>query len=128
MAYQALSYIHGITIPPYCIDETVGHEGAHTAVARTLFAETEYRLMVLNSRPRETFGVRPYTAFARQLGKLPKLAIAPITAAPFELSPGDEARLTAMNYEGQEDVARRIRTATDPLLASLALPESSGPY
>ena len=128
LIFQALSHIHGLAIPRHYIDKAIAHEQAHTSVNSILFAKTEYRVMVLKSEPGISFGARPYSAFAQQLGALPKLAIAAATAAPFELSPGDEARLLAMNYSGQADVAHRMRTTTDPRLTALPLPETFRPY
>lgn len=70
MVFRALGRIHGVDVPRYYVGYVIGHEGMHLAVASTLFQDTDYRMTVLDFKPRETCLVRPSIAFARQWGEL----------------------------------------------------------
>lgn len=135
MVYDALGRIHH-GIDQWKIDKDISHEKRHKAAAdRIGFRHSVHEVQLTESRETPTpqglaiqFGWRPSVRQAGPINGVTKLASASIVAAPANLSDGDLARLNAMGYEGQDDVAQRIMTATDPQLASLLLPEHSRPY
>jgi hypothetical protein len=132
MVYNALGRVHRCPIKQQMIDEDISHERRHKEAADQIgFRHSVYETRITVSRETLTpyggrigeIGWRPLVRQAGSIGRITKLASASIIAAPASLSEGDLARLQAMGYEGQEDVANRIVTATDPRLSTLPLPD-----
>ncbi len=136
LVFKALGAIHG-GIDPSKVNEHILHEKAHKQAADGAigFRQSVYGLVVTGSSIRKTpvangtmveasFNWRPFCQQAGPLGEVTKLAVASIVAAPDEISEGDSARLIAMGYQGQEDIAQRIEAATDTRLSSLPMPET----
>ena len=127
MAYKALGRIHhGINRRE--VNRQIAHEIAHKANADFIgFRQSVFGLRITESIARRgifgptRFSWRPYAEQAGPISAVTKLSIASVVAAPRILSDGDAARLNAMGYEGQADVANRIMNATH---SRLLLPES----
>jgi hypothetical protein len=137
MIYSALGYVQRCKVDPQKVAADICHETDHKArVDFVGFEHSAFSLTLVDSRVRQIdtpagplrtveFAWRAAVEAAGPLGKVTKLALASIAAAPHKLSDGDAACLNAMGYTGQQDVANRIMSATDPRLSSLPLP---GPF
>lgn len=136
LVYVALGYLHG-GIPQHMVDKDIAHEKTHKERADFIgFSQSVFTLILDESsvikvpvpnsnriRVDAHYSWWPSIEEAGPIGHVSKLAIGSMVAAPPKPSIGDMARLNAMGYEGQLDVAKRIKAATDPRLAKLLLPE-----
>jgi hypothetical protein len=123
LVYLALGAVHGFPVDRYKITYEIDHERDHLlATSRIGFKAMRYGLMVTDSNPPYSYGWRPLHAYAEPTATVTKLAIGSQVSAPRRLSDGDQTRLGAMKYNGQQDVAHRIIAATDSRLSSLRLP------
>lgn len=125
LVYRALGEVHRQPIYPYLIDDDIKHEQAHCdAAERVSFRQRRYGLLVVESND-ESYSWRPFHQYADPSGRVTKLGIGSLIAAPDILSDGDKLRLHSMGYEDASDVAMRIYRAKDPELLKLWVPSSA---